>query len=64
MIADTINFLIIDFDPILVKLKGVRTERFIYYRESVLHLLTRMFHLRLSRCSTDLLYILGHSVIV
>ena len=28
------------------------TRRFIYYRKSVLHLLKRMFHIRLSRCST------------
>ena len=27
---------------------------FIYYRKSVLHLLKRMFHVRISRCSTDL----------
>ena len=28
------------------------TERVIYYGKSVLHLLERMFHVRLNRCST------------
>ena len=37
-------------------------ERFIYNRKSVLYLLKRMFHARLSSCSTDLRQILGHSV--
>ena len=37
-------------------------DRFTYYRKSVLHLLKRMLHVPLSRCSTDLQYILGHSV--
>ena len=32
----------------------VATQPFIYYRKSILHLLKRMFHVRLSRCSTDL----------
>ena len=32
------------------------TERFIYYRKSVLHLLKQMFHVHLSRCITDLRY--------
>ena len=30
------------------------TERFIYYRKSVLYLLKHMFRVHLSRCSTDL----------
>ena len=30
------------------------TGRFIYYRRAVLHLRMRMFHVRLSRCSTSL----------
>ena len=30
------------------------TERFIYYRKAVLHLLKLMCHVHLSRCSTDL----------
>ena len=30
------------------------TERLIYYRKSALHLRTHMFHVRLSKCSTDL----------
>ena len=32
------------------------------YRKSVLHLLKYRFAVYLSRCSTDLHYILGHSV--
>ena len=28
------------------------TERFTYYRKSVMHLLKHMFHVHLSRCST------------
>ena len=31
----------------------VHNGRFIYYRKSVLHLLDRMFHVRVSRCSTN-----------
>ena len=31
-----------------------RTERFTYYRKSVLHLIKHMFHVHVSRCSTDL----------
>ena len=41
---------------------GGYTERFIYYRKSVPHLLKRMFHVRLSRCSTDLRLYTVHPV--
>ena len=39
------------------------TERIIYYLKSVMHLLKRMFYVRLSRCSTDLRKIFGHSIL-
>ena len=38
------------------------TERSIYYRKSVLFLGRRMFHVRLSRCSTELRYYSVHPV--
>ena len=41
-------------DHLYLTVYYARTERFIYYRKSVLHLLKRMFHAHLSRCSTDL----------
>ena len=34
--------------------KDCNTERFIYYRKSVLHLPKRMCHVCLIRCNTDL----------
>ena len=41
-----------------------RTERFMYYRKSVMLLLNRMYHVRLGRCSTDWRKILRNSVVV
>ena len=40
----------------------ITTECLKIYRKSVLHLLKHGFAVYLSRCSTDLRYILGHSV--
>ena len=42
------------------KIDSLSTERFIYYRKTVLHMLKHM--LQVSRCSTDLQHILEHLV--
>ena len=52
------------FFSYLFYLSCLHTRRFIYYRKSVLHLRKRMFHVRLSRCSTYLRQYSVHPVCI